>query len=78
MEQGVLEEILNEVLPGDGFTSAGQPKLNRDVWIIPFRHHQFGLGQAFLSDRDVGSTSDRQALNTEIRELLVWAVASSQ
>lgn len=78
MQQGVLEEILNEVLPGDGFTSAGQAKLNSDVWIIRFRHHQFGLGQVFLPDRDVGSTSDQRALKKEIRELLVWAVASSQ
>jgi hypothetical protein len=52
--------------------------LNGDVWIIPFRHHQFGLGQAFLPDRDVGSTSDRRPLKMAIRERLVWAVASSQ
>jgi hypothetical protein len=78
MEQSVLEEILNEVLPGDGFTRAGQPKLNGDTWIIPFRHHQFGLGQAFLPDRKVGSESDQRTLKMEIRERLVWAVASSQ
>jgi hypothetical protein len=78
MELGVLEGIPNEVIPGGGFTKAGQPKLNRDVWIIPFRHHQFGLGQVFLPDRDVGSTSDQRPLKKEIRELLVWALASSQ
>lgn len=78
MEQSVLEEILSQVLPGDGFTGAGDPKLNSAKWTIPFRHYQFGLGQVFLLDRDVGTTSDQQTLKKEIRELLVWAVASSQ
>jgi hypothetical protein len=78
MELDILVGILEEVIPGGGFTSAGQPRLNGDTWVIPFRHYQFGLGQIFLADRDVVGTSDHQALAKEIGKQLVWAVDSSQ
>lgn len=78
MEQSVLEKILNTVIPGNGFICAGQPRLKGDVWIIPFRHYQFGLGQICLPDREVVNTSARRALAKEIGERLGLAVASSQ
>lgn len=78
MEQDVLEGIINAVIPGGGFTRAGRPQLNDTIWTVPFHHYQFGLGQVFLPDREVDNTSDRGALAKELRELLGWALASSQ
>jgi hypothetical protein len=78
MEQSVLEEILDTAVPGEGFARAGQPQLKGDVWTIPFRHHQFGLGQIFLPDREVVNASARRALAKEIGEQLGHAVVSSQ
>ena len=78
MEQDVFEEIINTVIPGAGFTRAGRPQLNDTIWTVPFHHCQFGLGQVFLPDREVNSTSDVGVLAKELREQLGWALASSQ
>ena len=78
MEQAVLQEIINVVVPGGGFTLAGPPQLKDALWTIPFHHYQFGLGQIFLPDRDVDSIPCRRALATELTERLGLAIASSQ